>query len=173
MQVTSPLLAPWGLVFSWHDWTRPRHFAGADWRRRRNRSPATIDLMPARGFVAYGAGCAASSPRSPTPPGGAREHRPEQRDWCSRPAGAPAIPLPLFGHDDVLHRRSLRRPSSAQGRHRLEGRRRNPALQLIPSLRWPRAARPGGSAEVAALHTISIRFDSALKLGGQGRWPRM
>jgi hypothetical protein len=35
--------------------------------RRPNRSPATIDLMPARGFVAYGAGCAASSPRSPTP----------------------------------------------------------------------------------------------------------
>ena len=83
-------LAPRGLVFSLHDWTRPRHFAGVDWRSPRvgfrrggakpigllpnrrwaiaeDRGPATIDLMPARGFVAYGAGCAASSP-APLPP---------------------------------------------------------------------------------------------------------
>ena len=57
--------------------------------RRLDCSPATIDLMPARGFEAYGGGCAASSP-APYPSGGAREHRPEQ----ARLVLPPGVPGP-------------------------------------------------------------------------------
>jgi len=54
-------------AFAWDPSGFAKSTLGDCGERRPNRSPATIDLMPARGFVAYGAGCAASSPRSPTP----------------------------------------------------------------------------------------------------------
>src|SRR5262245_46837561 len=90
---------------------------------------------------------------------------------------APAILLPLFGHDDMRHRQRLRRSSPAQGHRRL-GRADRPApvgpptaIVTNPKLVAPQTLRGRGSTGLTLTSTLHLnRLDETkVAVGDIGR----